>query len=509
MRKHRWVVYVTVTLVLLLSSGTAGSTYAQDAVPQATVEAAFTYQGRLTNDQGEPLTGTYDFEFRLYDGSGSGAAQVGSAVTVNDQQVNEGYFTVQLDFGASAFTGDARWLEVAVRAGSSTGSYTALSPRQALTAAPYALSLRPGARVEGSPGLLGALFSAETPDGNVGGTFAQNLLLGAAGVYGHTDISGMGVYGQASNSNYTAYGVYGLHDGSGDGYGGYFKANDEDNAALYSEAPETAIIGHAYTDTITSTAVLGKNPESGTQRGAGVRGLAGGADFADIHPYICVLGSCFHMYYSAAGEFAGPNGVIGAASSNDGYGVVGMASSSSGKAGYFVGDVTVTGDLEVSGSVSKGGGGFKIDHPLDPESKYLSHSFVESPERINVYNGNVTTDDEGYATVQLPDYFEALNKDYTYQLTVIGTFAQAIVAEEIQNNQFVIQTDQPNVKVSWQVTGVRQDLWAEAHPFEDEEEKPPEEQGTYLHPDLYDQPASQAIHALEQRGAIQGQGGEQ
>lgn len=160
-----------------------------------------------------------------------------------------------------------------------------------------------------------------------------------------------------------------------------------------------------------------------------------------------------------------------------------------GVAGYFVGDVQVTGNL------NKGSGSFRIDHPQDPENMYLSHSFVESPEMMNVYNGNVTTDGEGFATVTLPDYFEALNTDYRYQLTVIGTFAQAIVAEEIEGNQFVVQTDEPNVKVSWQVTGVRDDPYARANPITVEEEKPAEEQGLYLHPEAYGVDESQGISA--------------
>jgi hypothetical protein len=508
--------------IVLLLGLTTGWSQAQEVEPQsdvnaqATVGTAFTYQGKLTDGR-NPANGEYDFQFDLHDDP-TADSQVGSTINVT-KVITDGLFTVELDFG-DVFDGTALWLEIGVRPGGSGGSYTTLDPRQPLNAAPYAHSLRPGATVEGSPGLVGNIFQAETPNGDFGGAFGTTFLLGAAGAYGHTDIQGMGIYGQASNSSYTAYGVYGLHDGSGDGYGGYFEANDEDNAGLYATAPETAIVGRAYTDTINSTAVLGENPESGTRQGAGVRGLAGSGEFEDLHP----SGS----YYNAGGEFAGPNGLIGAASSADthsgwgvigitpdslgrgvygyasansgtNYGVYGRTDSSGGYAGYFVGDVEVTGNLDISGSISKGGGSFKIDHPQDPENKYLSHSFVESPERTNVYNGNVTTDDRGYATVQLPDYFEALNKDYTYQLTVIGTFAQAIVAEEVQNNQFVIQTDQPNVKVSWQVTGVRQDPWAEAHPFEDESEKPPEEQGTYLHPELYDQPASLSIQSAHEQ----------
>ena len=114
---------------------------------------------------------------------------------------------------------------------------------------------------------------------------------------------------------------------------------------------------------------------------------------------------------------------------------------------------------------------FKIDHPLDPANKYLSHSFVESPDMMNIYNGNVVTDGNGDALVPLPEWFETLNRDFRYQLTVIGQFAQAIVANKVANNQFSIKTDKPNVEVSWQVTGIRQDAWANAHRIPVEEEK--------------------------------------
>jgi hypothetical protein len=145
----------------------------------------------------------------------------------------------------------------------------------------------------------------------------------------------------------------------------------------------------------------------------------------------------------------------------------------------------LSGDVEVTGTLNKGGGSFKIDHPLDPENKYLYHSFVESPDMMNIYNGNITTGANGMAVVELPSYFDALNMDFRYQLTVIGEFAQAIVKEEISENQFTIQTDKPHVKVSWQVTGVRNDAWAQANRIEVEVDKGPIERGLYLYPELY------------------------
>ena len=100
------------------------------------------------------------------------------------------------------------------------------------------------------------------------------------------------------------------------------------------------------------------------------------------------------------------------------------------------------GDVDVLGTLSKSSGSFKIDHPLDPANKYLYHSFVESPDMKNIYDGNVTTDGSGTAIVTMPAWFEALNTDFRYQLTVIGQLAQAIVASEISKWQLHHQDQQ-------------------------------------------------------------------
>jgi hypothetical protein len=175
----------------------------------------------------------------------------------------------------------------------------------------------------------------------------------------------------------------------------------------------------------------------------------------------------------------------------------GASGATSGLAGDFVGDVNISGNL------SKGGGSFKIDHPLDPENKFLYHSFVESPDMMNIYNGNITTDENGEASVQLPDWFGALNRDYRYQLTTIGVFAQAIVSEKIKGNRFVIRTSTPNVEVSWQVTGIRKDAYAEKHRIPVEEMKREEERGYYLHPDAFNQPEEKNIINVSDPGFLQ------
>ena len=138
-----------------------------------------------------------------------------------------------------------------------------------------------------------------------------------------------------------------------------------------------------------------------------------------------------------------------------------------------------------AGWLTKAGGGFRIDHPLDPGNKYLNHSFVESPDMMNVYNGNIELDANGEAWIDLPDYFDTLNRDFRYQLTCIGGFAPVYVAEEIDGNRFKIAGGTTGMKVSWQVTGVRQDPFAEAHQMQVEEEKVVQDRGRYIHPSLY------------------------
>jgi hypothetical protein len=157
------------------------------------------------------------------------------------------------------------------------------------------------------------------------------------------------------------------------------------------------------------------------------------------------------------------------------------------------------GNVNIIGNLAKSSGTFKIDHPQYPEHKFLIHSFVESPDMMNVYNGNTETDASGMAAVQLPGYFEAENIDFKYQLTVMGkVFAQAIVFEEISNNRFVVKTDKPYVKVSWQVTGVRNDLYAQKNRIVAEVDKNADEKGKYIIPSLYGQPAEKAINYCKQ-----------
>jgi hypothetical protein len=152
------------------------------------------------------------------------------------------------------------------------------------------------------------------------------------------------------------------------------------------------------------------------------------------------------------------------------------------------GRVVINGDLTVLGAKA-----FTMDHPLDPANKLLRHAAVESNEVLNTYSGNIVTDANGKATVVLSDYFQSINKDFRYQLTVIGSFAQAIINKEIENNKFEVATNQPNIKVSWQITGVRNDARMQRTPFVAVEEKPTKQKGTYWDPESHKQPQNKHV----------------
>ena len=242
----------------------------------------------------------------------------------------------------------------------------------------------------------------------------------------------------------------------------------------FPETDEAAIVG-------SSGSGIGVVGDSRDQ--VGVKGMS-----IDNHAIVGISAS----HFGVRGETESSTGVGGIATTGNGIG--GGSDGASGvfglgkRAGVFAGNVLVNGDIAVTGFKF-----FRIDHPFDPTNQYLSHAAVESPDALNLYSGNVTTNSSGDATVELPSYFSSINRDFRYQLTVIGQFAQAIVANEIAKSRFTIKTDKPNVKVSWQVTGIRNDAWAKAHPIQVEQLKPEDERGTYQHPELFNQPEEKSL----------------
>ncbi len=351
---------------------------------------------------------------------------------------------------------------------------------------------------------------------NVGVSGTSTVSTGVTGSGPVTGVAGgggnYGVTGNATGNGSTAIGVYGSSSSSTTGIG------------VYGDAPVTGVYGNGNAQ---GTGVYGVS-----LNGTGVFGTSGGAfgSFAVVglapgpmEPCLNCSAGVYGQGQFSGGLFFGAdqtstqgfpadglnafggNGVLGG-QGGDGVFIAG-GTSSGGMAGdgitafsgvwpnhqanVYAGNFN--GDVTIEGNLSKSGGSFKIDHPLDPANKYLYHSFVESPDMKNIYDGNITTDSSGLATVTLPEWFETLNRDFRYQLTVIGQFAQAIVAKKVENNEFEIKTSLPNVEVSWQITGIRQDAWANAHRIPVEENKDAHQRGYYLHPDLYGQPPEKSV----------------
>jgi hypothetical protein len=163
----------------------------------------------------------------------------------------------------------------------------------------------------------------------------------------------------------------------------------------------------------------------------------------------------------------------------------------------FTETTAVTGQLRVDGTVSKGSGTFVIDHPLDPKNKLLYHSFVESPEATNIYDGIVVLDETGSARITLPGYFIALNTEYRYLATPIGQpMPNLYLSEEVSHtygfigsSMIKISGGAPNGKISWQVTGVRKDPFIIQNPIVPEVAKGPHalvNVGEYVSPELYE-----------------------
>jgi hypothetical protein len=183
-------------------------------------------------------------------------------------------------------------------------------------------------------------------------------------------------------------------------------------------------------------------------------------------------------------------------------GVLGQTNTTS--IGYGVlsgGDIGGTQNLLVVGNLQAGGAkSFVIDHPFDPANKFLKHFAIESNEVLNMYRGTIQLNAYGEATVSLPNYFEAVNTNFSYHLTAIGSAAPSLfVKQEISNNQFVIAGGQPNQKISWQITAERNDKFMAANPAErnDEPMKPTHLKGKYVHPAEYGKQAKDALISVK------------
>ena len=495
---------------------------AQQAAASGIVPPVVKFGGILTDVNSKPLTGTVGVTFSLYKDQEGGAPLW--METQNVQPDKAGHYSVMLGSAtsqglpASTFaSGEARWLGVQAQG-------QAEQARTLLMSVPYALKALDAETIGGKP--LSALQLAAPNGGSSSASSGSNKAPVANTI---TCTSGSGCkknFVPLFNSN-----------------GGAATVRDsiiEENGSTLRVAGSVGLTGQisAVASSISAAVAANDNTSGGSAGVAGtstngigvvatgITGLLGtgeGIDGVGVSASgnlgVYANGNAAGVYgvsttstgvigtstnYIGVYGSGGATGVTGVSSSGpgvvaqsatawalDAYGTSTatgvLAGSASGWAAWF------NGNVDVDGNLSKAGGSFKIDHPLDPANKYLYHSFVESPDMMNIYNGNVTSDAQGDAVVPLPEWFETLNRDFRYQLTVIGQFAQAIVATEIADGRFSVKTDKPSVKVSWQVTGIRQDAWANAHRIPVEQKKPDLERGFYLHPELYGAPEEKGV----------------
>ncbi|MFN8335741.1 MAG: hypothetical protein U0U09_11500 [Cyclobacteriaceae bacterium] len=389
--------------------------------------------------------------------NGGGFALVGSGVTFgvagtsSAQNGIAGYFANSSDRGYGVFGG----LSTAGTASTGALGTTYLNDGTYFGVGVMGTGSSYGVKATG--GTYGGYFQNTAGDltailaGNGNGVWArsdQDFGTGVSGIGG--GLTSTGVYGSGAQ-----YGVSGNSlDVNGSGVYGVHLAATGTAAGVQGETSSTAANASGVTGVVLSTSAGGSS--------SGVRGINNSTTGLGIGVYGYQAGSGWGVY-----------GTVG--------------NTALGYAGYFSGRVNVTGAL------SKGSGTFKIDHPLDPTNKYLYHSFVESPDMKNIYDGVVVLDENGQAEITLPEWFGALNKDYRYQLTCIGGFAQVYISREVNNNRFSIAGGTPGLKVSWQLTGIRKDPYAEKNRVKVEEDKPENERGKYLYPEAYGLPKSMGV----------------
>ena len=435
------------------------------------VGTAFTYQGQLING-GTAQNAPCDFRFKLFTAA-SGGSQIGSTQTLTSVSVSGGLFTVSIDFGA-VFVGQARWLETAVTCPSG-GSFTTLSPRQALTATPNAMYAEnasvksDGATINGN-GTADAPLAITNPlslsqgsgtatikGANSGGIGVFGDSTAADGVHGHTtsgpaagvagvnDSFGAGVYGQ---SNGGGAGLYGNGTSTGDGvYGRGDGANGVEGFSQFGTGVRGSS-GTGYGVWGSSTTVDGVHGDSANNGNSGVAGINSAQGNG--------------VYGSSAGD---PNSF----DSGDGVHAVGTATCS----GQFCGNgsfalqadgiasfsnlVSVGGDLNVAGSKN-----FVAPHPSDP-SKEIAFAALEGPESGTYFRGTARLVG-GYAEVDVPEAFRLVTSDRGLTAIATPSGAVATIACVSKDLEKVVFRGSADVEFDYVVYGVRAG-WEDVDPI--------------------------------------------
>ena len=414
----------------------------------------------IHNDAGDGVRGT------SASGSGvHGEAQSGFGVLGNSQTGDGVRGTTG---SAAAAGGSFEGPNLAVRARATSSGLLGT----AIHGTSDALGSDPSLPAIGVRGTVGNAFApADVAVGVLGETYAAQQGTGVKGLASSGDAKGVWGIVQGSSSNALGWGVYGSTDSvSGSGVFGsvvhqLFGSNPAPGVEGYnSQYPGIGLGGRFEGGLI---GVEGVSDAVGVGTRTGVRAYAAGA-----------TGFSYGLHATADDPSD-----IGNASAVLGY----TPTTADGWAGNFLGNVNITGTLMLGGVKA-----FRIDHPLDPLNKFLQHSCIESPDMKNLYDGTVVLGPDGTAWVELPEWFEALNRDFRYQLTCLGSWAPVCVAREIEDNRFQI-AGQPGMKISWQVTGTRQDPAAELHRLQVEVDKRPEELGLYQDAEAYGLPPEASL----------------
>jgi hypothetical protein len=432
-----WIPLLVALLALPLAlcvSGSAGAEGGEDGVgTQALMGTAFTYQGHLVDD-GAPAEGSYDFRFVLYDAS-SGGSQVGSTVTRDNVTVAESKFTVQLDFGVAAFGGQARYLQAAVRPGASTGGYTALNPRQALTPVPYALY---AARVA-AHSHLGQTWSGTDNPLTLNGSFASPGYAPLSLSNSHADGDGLRVTSGDDGVQVVSAGDDGIQIDSVGGDGVYVDSAGYDGIDINSAAEDGVDIAYAgqngvyIGETVADGVYVGSAGDDGmdveSAVGDGVEVTSAGDDGLDV-------------------EWATDDGVRVLEAGGTGVYVGGAAEFGVDARGDIAGGYFEDGTSGVWTYVAYGSRGiytsgtidFVGQHPTDP-SKAIVYAALEGGEAGTYYRGTAHLSG-GTATVTLPEHFSLVTEEegLTVQVTpradcnglyVAEVTTRAIVVKEL------------------------------------------------------------------------------
>ncbi len=510
----------------------------------ADVPPTISYQGRLT-DSGVPVNGLKSVRFQIYDRSSN---PIWNSGTVN-VTFSDGLFTVELGQSPQPPLPLEVWpSDTAMSLGVTIETNPELSPRLHFKTVPYAMHALTAESAASGGGWVrnNGFLRLENPNDSIG--IGTTTPLAKVGITALGNQTGLRISSSCTDPSYPALEVRSeVETGAILTVGPWDLVPSYPLPALYCAANKTgttAGIFESYSSDWAALIAVG-NDAGGAIRassnhycvdawhGKGIRAAADSAtairaesNFGDAiatvlssaytgsasYDHIAVSGySRPADYYGVGGRFEGGykgvEGVVNPTGNGHYYGVrgqvmggggnnYGVEATASGQgnnvglyalaaggttnwAGYFVGDINV------EGSIVKAASTLAIDHPTDPDNKFLQQSEIVSDNQAAIYSGNITLGSDGSAIVQLPDYLESFCGDFRYQLTCVGGYAPVYVSSKVANSRFAIAGGTSGLEVSWQITGIRADKYALAHPLEVEKRKTVSEQGKYLHPELY------------------------